>query len=72
MFNKPLQQKYGLQRKLSYWYTSMPSVCSLAKKLNLLLNTGTVVMSQVGHVLSIQLGAITWCSQRPTTTILDI
>ena len=72
MFNKPLQQKYGLQRKLNYWYTSMPSVFSLAKKLNLLLNTGTVVMSRVGHVLSIQLGTITWCGLRPTTTILDI
>ena len=57
MSNKPLQQKYGRQRKLNYRYTSIPSVFSLAKKLNLLLkNTGTVVMSRVGHVLSIQLG----------------
>ena len=37
MFNKPLQQKYGRPRKLNYRYTSMPSVFSLAKKLNLLL-----------------------------------
>ena len=37
MFNKPLQQKYGCQRKLNYWYTRMPSVFSLAKTLNLLL-----------------------------------
>ena len=37
MFNKPLQQKYGRQRKLNYRYTSIPSVFSLAKKLNLLL-----------------------------------
>ena len=37
MFNKPLQQKYGRQRKLNYRYISMPSVFSLAKKLNLLL-----------------------------------
>ena len=72
MVNKPLQKKKGYQRKLNYWYTSIPSVFSLIKKLNLLLNTGTVVMSQVGHVLSIQLGTITWCGLRPTTTILDI
>ena len=32
MFNKPLQQKYGSQRKLNYRYTSFPSVFSLAKK----------------------------------------
>ena len=25
MFNKPLQQKYGRQRKLNYRYTSIPS-----------------------------------------------
>ena len=25
MVNKPLQQKYGRQRKLNYWYTSIPS-----------------------------------------------
>ena len=37
MFNKPLQQKYGRQRKLNYRYTSIPSVFSLAKQLNLLL-----------------------------------
>ena len=37
MFNKPLQQKYGRQRKLNYWYTRIPSVFSLAKKFNLLL-----------------------------------
>ena len=37
MFNKPLQQKYGRQRKLNYRYTSIPSVFSLAEKLNLLL-----------------------------------
>ena len=49
MFNKLLQQKLRRQRKLSYWYISMPSVFSLTKKLNLLLNTGTVVMSLVGH-----------------------
>ena len=35
MFNKPLQQKYGRQRKLNY--TSIPSAFSLAKKLYLLL-----------------------------------
>ena len=31
------QQKYGRQRKLNYRYTSIPSVFSLAKQLNLLL-----------------------------------
>ena len=35
--NKPLQQKYGRQRKLNYRYTSIPSAFSFAKKLNLLL-----------------------------------
>ena len=52
MFNKRLEQKYGRQRKLNYRYTSMLLVFSLAKK----LNTGTVVTSRVGHVLSIQFG----------------
>ena len=46
MFNiKPLQQKYGRQRELNYRYTSIPSVFSLAIKLNLLLkdrNCGNV------------------------------
>ena len=73
MFNKPRQQKYGRQRNS---ITGTPvfhrSVFSLAKKLTLLLNTRTVVMSGVGHVLSIQLGTSTWCGLRPTTTILDI
>ena len=45
MFNKPLDQKYGRQRKLNYRYTSISSVFS-----------GTVVMSRVSHVLSIQFG----------------
>ena len=52
MFNKRLEQKYGRQHKLNYRYTSMPLVFNLAKK----LNTGTVVTSRVGHVLSIQFG----------------
>ena len=69
MFNKPLQQQYGRQRKpetrkglfnplyeflrkLNYRYTSIPSVFSLAKKLNLLLKHRTVVTSRFGHVLS--------------------
>ena len=34
---KPLQQKYEHPRKLNYRYTSIPSVLSSAKKLNLLL-----------------------------------
>ena len=55
MFNKPLQQKYGRQRKLSY--TSIPSAFSLAKDLNLLLkHRNCRVTSQVGNVLSIQFG----------------
>ena len=37
MFNKPLQQKYGRPRKLNYRYTSIPSVFSLAKKVELIL-----------------------------------
>ena len=52
LFNKRLEQKYGLQRKRNYWYTSMPLVFTLAKK----LNTRTVVTSRVGHVLSIHFG----------------
>ena len=57
MFNNPLQQKYGRQRRLSYRYTSIPSVFSLAKKMNLLLkHRNCRVMSRVGHVLSIQFG----------------
>ena len=39
MFNKPLQQKYGRQRKLNYRYTSIPSVFSLAKKVELIAKT---------------------------------
>ena len=55
MFNKPVQQKYGRQRKLNY--TSIPSAFSLAKKLNLLLKLRNCrVTSRVGHVLSIQFG----------------
>ena len=53
MFSKPLEQKYRRQRKLNYWYTSIPSVFSLAKKLNLLLKHRNCGTSQVGHVLSI-------------------
>ena len=55
MFNKPLQQKYGRQRKLNY--TSIPSAFSLAKNLNLLLkHRNCRVTSQVSNVLSIQFG----------------
>ena len=43
MFNRPLQQKYGCQRKLNYRYTST-------------VHWRTVVSSRVGHVLSIQFG----------------
>ena len=39
MFNKPLQQKYGRQRKLNYRYISIPSVFSLAKKVELIAKT---------------------------------
>ena len=47
MFNKPLQQKYrSCQRKLNYRYISIPSVFSMAKKLNLLLKHWTC-----GHVM---------------------
>ena len=71
MFNKPLQQKYGRQRKLNYRYTSIPSVFSLAKKLNLLLKH-----RNCGHVTGrsgvFSLETITWCGLRLTTTILDI
>ena len=40
MFNKPLQQKFGHQHKLNYWYTSIPSVFSLiGKKVELIAKT---------------------------------
>ena len=55
MFNKPLQQKYGRQRKLNY--TSIPSAFSLAKNLNLFLkHRNCRVTSQVGNLLSIHFG----------------
>ena len=56
MFNKPLQQKYGRQRKLNYRYTSIPSAFSFAKKLNLLLKHRNCGHALVGHVWSIQFG----------------
>ena len=53
LFTKPLQQKYGHQRKLNY--TSIPSAFSLETKLNLLLKHWNCrLTSWVGHVLSIQ------------------
>ena len=68
MFNKPLQQKHGRQRKLNYWYTSIPSISiQLGEKVELIAKH-----QNGGHVLSIQLGTITWCGLRPATTILDI
>ena len=39
MFNKPLQQKYGRQRKLNYRYTSIPSVVQLGEKVELIAKT---------------------------------
>ena len=55
MFNKPLQQKYGRQRKLNY--TSIPSAFSLAQNMNFLLkHRNCRVTSRVGNVLSIQFG----------------
>ena len=75
MFNKPLQQKYGRQRKLNYWYTSIPSISiQLGKKVELIAkhrNCGLVRgWSCVEH--SVAMETITWCGLRPTTTILDI
>ena len=71
MFNKPLQQNTDVNvNSITGTLVFHRSVFSLAKKLNLLLNTGTVLMSGVGHVLSIQLGTITWCGLRPTTVLL--
>ena len=47
MFNKPLQQKYGRQRKLNY--TSIPSAFSLAQNMNFLLkHRNCRVTSRVG------------------------
>ena len=56
MFNKPLQQNYGRQRKLNYRYTSIPSVINLAKKLNLLLKYRNCGHVTVAHALSIHFG----------------
>ena len=37
MFNEPLQQKYGRQCKLNYWYTSIPSISiQLGEKVELI------------------------------------
>ena len=58
MSNKPLQQKYGRQRKLNYRYTSIPSVFSLAKKLNLLLKH-----RNCGHVTGWSCGEYSVCGQ---------
>ena len=64
MFNKPLQQKYGRQRKLNYRYTSIPSAFSFAKKLNLLLkhrNCGHVTgRSGVEYSVSGQSCGVVW------------
>ena len=54
MFNKPLQQKYGRQRKLNYRYTSIPSIQYSAWRKG--IHWRTVVTSRVGQVLSIQFG----------------
>ena len=43
MFNKPLQQKYGRQRKLNYWYTSIPSISiQLGEKVELIAKRGVI------------------------------
>ena len=43
MFNQPRQQKYGRQRKLNYWYTSIPSISiQPGEKVELIAKRGVV------------------------------
>ena len=73
MFNKPLQQKYGRQRKLNYRYTSIPSVVQLGEKVELIAKTPELWSRHRSVMCGVfSLGTITLCGLRPTTTILDI
>ena len=68
LFNK----KYGRQRKLNYRYTSIPSVFSLAKKVELIAKTPELWSRHRSVMCGVfSLGTITWCGLRRTTTILD-